>query len=288
MYLVWLSERLAYMGKHFESGPNTASPFVDIKSNYPIFSSATAERSSLHAILVESGSLADGELVSMSVAAYFLCEKGGSSAPCGVCRACRLIASGAHPDITVLDGTELSKSGNIPVAVIREQRVKALVPPTDGERKGFILKNCHLLEEASQNALLKQIEEPPPWVFYILLTENSRALLPTVLSRLFKVTVNSTSGAVSDRAVKLVDMLSRGEKYAAAVLLAEAEREREVYRELLSDVRRVAAQRYDFDLAETVYRCLEAVRYNVGLPLVSAVLISGAKYEDKGMYPEFK
>jgi len=56
------------------------------------------------------------------------------------------------------------------------------------ERKVYIINQAHKMNSASQNSLLKTLEEPARGAIIILLTENSGKLLPTVLSRVIRYT----------------------------------------------------------------------------------------------------
>ncbi len=72
---------------------------------------------------------------------------------------------------------------NIPIGVIRNISQWANFT-TPGTRKIVILENAPRLLEASRNALLKVLEEPPPAVHFILTAERAEELIPTIRSRL--------------------------------------------------------------------------------------------------------
>jgi DNA polymerase-3 subunit gamma/tau len=55
---------------------------------------------------------------------------------------------------------------------------------TQGGHKIAIIENADLMHEASRNALLKLLEEPPPGVYLVLLTTRRSAIVPTIASRL--------------------------------------------------------------------------------------------------------
>lgn len=57
------------------------------------------------------------------------------------------------------------------------------IAPNDGEKKFYIIKDADYLTPAAQNALLLPIEEPPEFVMFFLLCEDSASLLETVRSR---------------------------------------------------------------------------------------------------------
>lgn len=57
------------------------------------------------------------------------------------------------------------------------------IAPICGEYKVYIINNAEYLNIASQNALLKTLEEPPKYVVLILICSNIDRILTTILSR---------------------------------------------------------------------------------------------------------
>lgn len=112
------------------------------------------------------------------LAAALLCQ-GDGARPCGVCPACRKVAGDRHSDVTCVDMGD----AEIKVETARAIRADCAVLPGDGERRVFLIRHAHRMNASAQNALLKLLEEPPPYAFFLLMTENAGALLPTVLSR---------------------------------------------------------------------------------------------------------
>jgi DNA polymerase-3 subunit delta' len=85
-----------------------------------------------------------------------------------------------HPDVLVVppDPPQLMiKLGQIRTVIHRAQYL-----PTEAPAKVFIITASSFMKEAA-NSLLKVLEEPPPYVHLILLTENPGELLPTIRSR---------------------------------------------------------------------------------------------------------
>lgn len=104
----------------------------------------------------------------------------GEAAPCLRCPACRKVLSGNHPDLVVVDEPEKKQ---VPVERIRRARADAFIRPNEGKRKIFWLPRAQDLGGAAQNALLKLLEEPPPYGAFLLRAEAPEQLLPTVRSR---------------------------------------------------------------------------------------------------------
>ena len=112
------------------------------------------------------------------LAAAMECE--GKDRPCCACAACRKALSDIHPDVITVDTPERK---TVPVERIRALQADAYIRPNEGARKVYLLPRAQALTESAQNALLKLIEEPPPYGVFLLITDNPEKLLPTVRSR---------------------------------------------------------------------------------------------------------
>lgn len=132
-----------------------------------------------HAILIEGDKGTGKHTLAEYLSRVAVC--GGDNKPCGECRSCRLERAGTHPDIQRAAPEDGKK--NITVAQIRALRNEAYVKPHMSARRVFIIDPADTMNEQSQNALLKVLEEPPGSVLFILIAENKATLLDTVLSR---------------------------------------------------------------------------------------------------------
>lgn len=93
--------------------------------------------------------------------------------PCGDCPDCSRIWGG-H---TSLDVVEIDAASNRGVDDARELRERAMYAPSDeGRYKVYILDEAHMLTREAWNALLKIIEEPPPWVIFVFATTEPRKI----------------------------------------------------------------------------------------------------------------
>ena len=113
----------------------------------------------------------------------------GPGAPCRECGQCQRIADGLHADVRVVD-LEFSRAvegrntvTTITIDAIRELERTVNLNPFEGSRTVIIIDGAGTMTVDAANALLKTLEEPPPGVLFLLLTEDDEALLPTIRSR---------------------------------------------------------------------------------------------------------
>lgn len=104
----------------------------------------------------------------------------GEESPCGHCANCRKAKAGIHPDIIHIT---CEKGKDISVAQVRELRADAYVRPNEAGRKVYVVEGAHTMRGSAQNALLKLLEDGPPYAAFLLLAENAGNLLSTVRSR---------------------------------------------------------------------------------------------------------
>ena len=98
--------------------------------------------------------------------------------PCLECDICRDADSGALTDIVEIDA-----ASNNGVDNIRDLRDAAVYTPDRGQYKIYIIDEVHMLSAGAFNALLKIMEEPPPYVKFILATTEIHKVPATILSR---------------------------------------------------------------------------------------------------------
>lgn len=131
------------------------------------------------------------------LAQAMLCT-GSAPHPCGVCRNCRKIAHGAHPDVITVERLTDDKGklkAEIVVDQIRDLAVDAAVLPSEADKKVYIIREAGLMNDAAQNAALKLLEEPPAFDAFLLVADSAEQLLPTVRSRCVLLTENAGESA---------------------------------------------------------------------------------------------
>ncbi len=90
-----------------------------------------------------------------------------------------------HPDLLVFSPESGSKTYSMDT--IRSLVQEAMLPPFEEKVRYFVLDQVDTMLPVHQNALLKVLEEHPPFAKFILISDSSAPLLPTVLSRLKKI-----------------------------------------------------------------------------------------------------
>jgi len=107
------------------------------------------------------------------------CVNGPTADPCGECDACREIAEGRDVDVMEIDGATYTG-----VDAVREVIVEPLsIAPMRNRFKIFIIDEVHRLSKNAFDALLKSIEEPPPYVKFMMATTEMDSVPDTILSR---------------------------------------------------------------------------------------------------------
>jgi len=106
------------------------------------------------------------------------CENGPTPAPCGTCAHCMEITKGASLDVIEIDG-----ASNTSVNDVRQIKDEVMFPPNSSRYKIYIIDEVHMLSTSAFNALLKTIEEPPPYVVFIFATTELQKVPATIKSR---------------------------------------------------------------------------------------------------------
>jgi len=119
--------------------------------------------------------------VALQFAKTLNCLQGGPEQgdACDQCISCKKINDGLHPDVIVLE----PENQTLKVDQVRQMQRDLAYRPYEGRRRVCILAASDRMAPNMSNVLLKTLEEPPLHTVIILLANNTRLLLPTILSR---------------------------------------------------------------------------------------------------------
>jgi DNA polymerase-3 subunit gamma/tau len=106
------------------------------------------------------------------------CVNGPTADPCGVCDPCREIPAGVDLDVLEIDG-----ASNTGIDDVRWLQETIPFRPARDRFKIVIIDEVHMLSLSAFNALLKTIEEPPPYLKFIFATTALHKVPITVRSR---------------------------------------------------------------------------------------------------------
>lgn len=156
---------------------------------------AIAARRPPHALLITGPPNVGKGTLARSLAQALLCT--AEQPPCGVCRACRRVVSGNHPDLRWL----APQDGSLKIAQIRELTRQLALSPLEGPWQIAVLDRFELATPGASNALLKTLEAPPPSVILVLLGQQAEALLPTITSRCQIIALRPVPRSLIERAL---------------------------------------------------------------------------------------
>ncbi|MCI1269644.1 MAG: DNA polymerase III subunit delta' [Ruminococcus sp.] len=101
--------------------------------------------------------------------------------PCNSCKSCRNFDDNVHPDFIL--PPKSGKLGGFSVDTAKLVCSDAIISPNNGDRKVYFFPDCHNMDVRTQNTLLKIIEEPPAFTFFIFTSLSKNDFLPTIISR---------------------------------------------------------------------------------------------------------
>ena len=111
--------------------------------------------------------------------------------PCNKCINCEEIKLGRSLDFYEQDAA--SQRG---IDAMKQLLQTVPQSPANGRYKVYLLDEAHMLTTESFNALLKNLEEPPKHVVFILATTNPEKLPKTVQSRCLQLNLKTVGGTV--------------------------------------------------------------------------------------------
>ncbi len=204
-----------------------------------------------HALIIEGGGVEAAELAKY-LSAFAVCSE--QDKPCGHCKNCVNAFAKTHADITYVYPDNTSKSKTLTIDRIRELIKDAYILPNDSDSKVYIFENADsVFTEVTQNAFLKLLEEPPKGVYFILLCQSAKGLLPTIISRCSMINLGGEA-EINEEAQKAAEKIANG-----IISLSEYD--------LLLALRSLA----DKSLADDILRAVKLILFD------AVTVLSGAK-----------
>ncbi len=173
------------------------------------------------------------------------------------------VGRGSHPDLYVLEPL----GDQIRIDAIRELRRDLHMRPFEADRRVYLIFGAHSMNEEAADALLKDLEEPPPYAVIVLVADDVGPLPETIRSRCQPVPFRR----LSERAIRaVVEERAPGlsENQAAALARVAAGRLDRVER--LLDPKAVERRSKLIELARAVYRDADFVPAEASAALIEA------------------
>jgi DNA polymerase III delta prime subunit len=189
----------------------------------------------VHAAYLISGSGDAPRDAALWLARALACQAGGTRAPCEACPACRrsrprepialdgsgrqgplLRHVGEHPDLLWVERG--AGDTRVRIGQIRALQAALRLRSSEGGRRAAVIADAEWLNQESQNALLRLLEEPPPETTLVLVAQSSAGLLATVRSRCQRVAFPAAPGATPDDEPARAETVARLERLGEARL----------------------------------------------------------------------
>ena len=161
--------------------PQTFSDIIGQETVVRTLQNAIAQKRIHHAYLFSGVRGVGKTTVARILAKTLNCAKGPAPEPDNTCTMCVEITEGIDLDVREIDAATYTGVDNI-----RELREVTQFHPARDRYRIFIIDEAHMLSTPAWNALLKILEEPPPFVVFMFATTEVQKVLPTILSRVQK------------------------------------------------------------------------------------------------------
>lgn len=119
-------------------------------------------------------------------ARHLFCQ---SKTACGECRPCIKLDRGSHPDLVIVES-----EGSIGIDSSRIISKEISEHPFESEKRIIIIDNAETMTIEAANALLKTLEEPPPYNHFFVITSSEREIPMTIRSRCTRVAFSPLTG----------------------------------------------------------------------------------------------
>lgn len=155
---------------------------MDVKTTEKFLVRAKEKNKIAGAYIIHGGDRKERKEIAVFLAMLLNCR---SSTPCGKCPSCERIKKEIHPDIKWI----MPSKSVLSIDDVRWVKEDIYLTPYSGERKAYVFDIEYMKDEPA-NALLKILEEPPPYGVLIIQSSSTNFFLPTILSRCQKIRLN--------------------------------------------------------------------------------------------------
>ncbi len=179
-----------------------------------------------HAYLISGPAGVGRRRLALAFAQALLCQAAPAERPCGHCRGCVRVERTVHPDLTLLSleaagGERETRLTRISIDAVRELRATIALRPLESDWRVIVIDDADRLSRDAADALLKTLEEPPPFAVLILIVEDVSSLAETIRSRCQQIQLGPVPSATVRAALE-----ARGVEAAQAALIASLTRGR--------------------------------------------------------------
>ena len=126
---------------------------------------------------------------------------------CDTCWDCAQIGSVNHPDLFIIEPEGFS----IKIESIRDGIKFLSLKSFKAKNKALIVKEAQYFKDASANAFLKVLEEPPKNSFIAICTSKLEGLIPTIISRCRKIFLPALNMKAGEPDLSLIDSFLKGQ-----------------------------------------------------------------------------
>jgi DNA polymerase III subunit delta' len=116
---------------------------------------------------------------------YILCD---NHSACGTCRPCIKVDRGTHPDVLIIENDD-----SIGIDQSRYIAKEVFEYPYESDRRVILIDRVDTMTHEATNALLKTLEEPPPFNVFFLITSSERDVPLTIRSRCARINFSPLS-----------------------------------------------------------------------------------------------
>jgi DNA polymerase-3 subunit delta' len=184
-----------------------------------------------HAVLIQAREGIGAAELAQALAQALLCESPRPEGfACGRCAACNWFRQGNHPDFRLVQPESMATEGGgeadetsrkdkrseqIRIDQVRSLRDFLAVGTHRAGLRVIVIHPAEAMNPNTQNALLKNLEEPPPGTLFLLVANRPDRLLPTVRSRCLRLNL-----PVPDHKLALAWLKEQGVEDSAGLLAA--------------------------------------------------------------------